>query len=73
MSKIQKKKLETRITKALQNTEEAREIILEKLDVINSQDVVDQKQLSLLVSMKLSLLDVKMTLKSISEELGLIK
>lgn len=73
MSKRQNKKLQTRVKNALQNTEEARTIILEKLDALNSQDVVDQKQLSLLVSMKLSLLDVKMTLKSISEELGLIK
>lgn len=73
MSKRQNKKLQTRVKNALQNTEEARIIILEKLDALNSQDVVDQKQLSLLVSMKLSLLDVKMTLKSISEELGLIK
>ena len=72
MGKRENNKLQKRMEKALENTEEAREIILLKLDRHHDEDVADEKQLHLLVTMKLQLLDVKMTLKKISEQLHLI-
>lgn len=73
MGKRENNKLQKRMEKALENTEEAREIILLKLDRHHDEDVADEKQLHLLVTMKLQLLDVKMTLKKISEQLHLIE
>lgn len=73
MGKRENNKLRKRMEKALENTEEAREIILLKLDRQHDEDVADEKQLHLLVTMKLQLLDVKMTLKKISEQLHLIE
>lgn len=73
MGKRENNKLKKRMEKALENTEEAREIILLKLDRHHDEDVADEKQLHLLVTMKLQLLDVKMTLKKISEQLHLIE
>ena len=73
MGKRENNKRQKRMEKALENTEEAREIILLKLDRHHDEDVADEKQLHLLVTMKLQLLDVKMTLKKISEQLHLIE
>ena len=73
MGKRENNKIQKRIEKALENTEEAREIILLKLDHQHDKDVADEKQLHLLVTMKLQLLDVKMTLKKISEQLHLLE
>lgn len=73
MGKRENNKLQKRMEKALENTEEAREIILLKLHRHHDEDVADEKQLHLLVTMKLQLLDVKMTLKKISEQLHLIE
>ena len=73
MGKRENNKLQKRMEKALENTEEAREIILLKLDRHHDEDVADEKQLHLLVTMKLQLLDVKMTLKKISEQHHLIE
>lgn len=73
MGKRENNKLQKRMEKALENTEEAREIILLKLDRHHNEDVADEKQLHLLVTMKLQLLDVKMTLKKLSEQLHLIE
>lgn len=64
-------KLKTRLEKGLQNTEGAREIILEKLERYNSEGVDDENQLHLLVNYKLELLDVKLRLKDMLEQLHL--
>lgn len=72
MGKRENNKLHKRIEKALENTEEGRDIVLGKLERLYQADRVDEKQLHLLVSLKLELLDVKMSLKNISEQLHLI-
>ena len=73
MGKRENNKLQKRMEKALVNTEEAREIILLKLERQYERDGADEKQLHLLVTMKLQLLDVKMALKNVSEQLHLIE
>lgn len=72
MGKRENNKLQNRIEKAIENTEEGREIILLKLERFHEADRVDENQLHLLVSAKLQLLDVKMTLQKVYEQLHLI-
>lgn len=73
MSKRENNKLQKRIEKALENTEEARQIILVKLERHHNDEVDDEKQLHLLVNYKLELLDVKLRLKDMLEHLHLIE
>ena len=72
-NKRQNRKLNTRLEKGLQNTEEARTIILEKLETYHDQDLDDEIQLHLLVNFKLELLDIKFKLKEMLEQVKLIK
>ncbi len=73
MSKRENNKIQKRIEKALENTEEARQIILVKLERHHNDEVDDEKQLHLLVNYKLELLDVKLRLKDMLEHLHLIE
>ena len=73
MSKRENNKIQKRIEKALENTEEARQIILVKLERHHNDEVDDEKQLHLLVNYKLELLDVKLRLKDMLEHLPLIE
>lgn len=73
MSKRDNNKIRKRIEKALGNTEEARQIILVKLERHYNDEVDDEKQLHLLVNYKLELLDVKLRLKDMLEHLHLIE
>lgn len=73
MSKRDNNKIQKRIEKALENTEEARQIILVKLERHHNDEVDDEKQLHLLVNYKLELLDVKLRLKDMLEHLHLIE
>lgn len=73
MSKRENNKLQKRIEKALGNTEEARQIILVKLERHYNDEVDDEKQMHLLVNYKLELLDVKLRLKDMLEHLHLIE
>ena len=73
MSKRDNKKIQKRIEKALENTEEARQNILVKLERHHNDEVDDEKQLHLLVNYKLELLDVKLRLKDMLEHLHLIE
>lgn len=73
MSKRENNKIQKRIEKALENTEEARQIILVKLERLYNDEVDDEKQLHLLVNYKLELLDVKLRLKDMLEHLHLIE
>lgn len=72
-NKRQNRKLNTRLEKGLQNTEEARTIILEKLQKFHEEDSEDEIQLHLLVTYKLELLDIKLKLKELLEQVKLIK
>ena len=72
-NKRQNRKLNTRLEKGLQNTEEARTIILEKLETYHDQDCDDEIQLHLLVNFRLELLDIKFKLKEMLEQVKLIK
>ena len=73
MSKRENNKIQKRIEKALENTEEARQIILVKLERLYNDEVDDEKQLHLLVNYKLELLDVKLRLKDMLEHPHLIE
>lgn len=73
MSKRENNKIQKRIEKALENTEEARQIILVKLERHHNDEVDDEKQLHFLVNYKLELLDVKLRLKDMLEHLHLIE
>ena len=73
MSKRENNKIQKRIEKALENTEEARQNILVKLERHHNDEVDDEKQLHLLVNYKLELLDVKLRLKDMLEHLHLIE
>lgn len=73
MSKRENNKIQKRIEKALENTEDARQIILVKLERHHNDEVDDEKQLHLLVNYKLELLDVKLRLKDMLEHLHLIE
>ena len=72
-NKRQNRKLNTRLEKGLQNTEEARTIILEKLETYHNEDLDDEIQIHLLVNFKLELLDIKFKLKEMLEQVKLIK
>lgn len=58
---------------ALVNVEEARKLIIEKIDEENKKEEPNQKRLFLLVDWKLALLDVKMSLKNIVADLHKIE
>ncbi len=58
---------------ALANIEKAREQIKVQLEKVQSEEIVDERQVHLLVNYKLEMLDVKLRLKDFLEHLHLIQ
>lgn len=65
--------IENELKVALENIEKSRLKVINQLENLHQNDKKNEKQLHLLVSTKLDLLDIKICLKEVLENIPLIK